>query len=175
MKEIVRASLLIFILGSGCNLPVSPAPTIARDRITTIVASQLTEVYLNTVSAPRTPTSSPMPIRTEELVPTSTQVITPSAIRHQVDFSGHQVYVSYLEGDVLQVSITVPNGIKGDYTAVFGEKVFRCFTYTSKNLDRLICHGPILKSELSYPFRVFTSGNELPIFERFVTVPVPPT
>lgn len=141
----------------------------------TIVASQLTEISLKTAAAPKTPTPSPLPAVTEKPTVPATPAITQLPAQKAVDFTGHQVFVAYLDNEVLQVSITVPNGISGDYLATFDEKPYTCFTYTSKSLDRLICNGAILRSELSYPFRVFIKGSETPIFERYVTVPVPPT
>jgi hypothetical protein len=93
--------------------------------------------------SPRTPTPPLLLTVTVEPNGEPTPPETLSPLAKTVDFTGNQVFVYYLEGSVMQVSITVPRGIKSDYSAFFNEKPYKCFTYTSKSLDRLICHGAI--------------------------------
>lgn len=175
MKKICWVSCLaVFTITlAGCNIPSKTVSTNSHDQVMTIVASQLTEIALKTAVAPKIHTVSPPPSATAKPTETPVQVVTPSLAAPSVNFTGHQVYIAYLEGGVLQVSITVPGGIKGDYSATFDGKPYACFTYTSKSLDRLICHGALLKSETSYKFQIFAKGSEIPIFERMVTVPLP--
>jgi hypothetical protein len=173
-KIIVVLCTAMMLSISACNMPTKAVPTIAQNEVMTVVAGQLTEIAKKTALSPRTPTAQLLASATIEPKVVSTPVITPSPAIKSVDFTGNQVYVSYLEGEVMQVSITVPKGIKGDYSAIFNEKPFTCFTYTSKSLDRLICHGAILRSDSSYTFQVFAKDNKTPIYERLVTVPPPP-
>jgi hypothetical protein len=175
---VIKNSSLIFLIvfaieTTGCNIPVKPTPINSQDQVSTVVANQLTEITAKITINALIPTTTSPPVATEAFTVTPTQITTPSATIPKVDFSGHQVYVSYLENEVMQVSITVPNGINGEYSATFDGKPYTCFTYTSKTLDRLICHGALLRSQFSYKFQVFSKGSEIPIFERIITVPEP--
>jgi hypothetical protein len=153
---------------------VKSTPAVSQEQLMTIVAGQLTQISAQTASVPKTSTATLAPSTTQQPTSMPTLNITMTPPIKSVDFTGHQVYVSYLDNDVMQVSVSVPNGISGEFSATFNEKPYSCFTYTSKNLDRLICQGAFLKPELSYPFKIFLKGSTNPIFERSVTVPVPP-
>jgi len=176
MKKIFLASFLTFFVISftGCNIPSKALPTITQDQVKTGIANQLTENAIKTEVAPKTSTASPLPSATQKPTATFTPIATPSPAAPKVDFTGHQVWFAYLEGEKLQLSITVPKGIKGDYSVIVDGKQYTCFSYTMKRLDRLICLGPGLRSNTLYKLQVFAKGNDTAILERMVTIPPTP-
>ncbi|HEX7557025.1 MAG TPA: hypothetical protein VF338_10410 [Leptolinea sp.] len=178
MRKIYFITCLVLFVAtiSGCNIPVKATPTVSQDQVMTVVAGQLTEIAIKTAAAPKTSTPTFQPTAIKEPSPTAGQTTSPATLVPTVDFTGHAVFVSYLDQNkTLQISITVPNGIQGDYTATLGGKTYNCFSYTSKKLDRIICIGPLLRPELSYQIQVFHKGGSEVIFERMVSIPNPPS
>jgi hypothetical protein len=159
----ILAALMVFVASCGPK----PAPTMDPAVLAQTVSVKVTELAVQTLAAYKSPTAPPTTAPTSIPAPT----LTPVPTEPKYDFTGNEIFTAFLEGGKSQVSIIVPNGIKGDFTAKIDEKDFSCFSYIMKTIPRLICVGPSLPRGKMIKINVFPKDSQTSIFERQFTVP----
>jgi hypothetical protein len=157
--------LLLAIVFTAC-VPKA-APTADPTALAQSINARVTELAMQTVAAFK----SPIPSLTPPPTATPTPAVTPSPTVYSVDFTGNEIFVAFLAEGQSQVSIIVPNGIQGDYTAKISDKEFSCFSYVMKTIPRLICVGPSLARGAIMKIEVYPKGSKGSIFERQFTTP----
>lgn len=123
---------------------------------------------------PATETPTPVP-PTATAPPTETPTITPT---EGPNLAAATVYaVSHLEGKRLLVTLQVPGGITGSYTAQVGTSNLNC-EILDEYPDRLYCSGPepfVYYAPQTATLRLFTPELIEPVFQTEFTVPAHPT
>jgi hypothetical protein len=167
MKRVGSALLMAIALAS-CNLPLSgptPIPTAEPD-------------------AEIGPSATPPPVATETSPPTETpppsaptETPLPSATAGP-NFAQASVYaVSHLSGNRLLVTIQIPGGVSGNYSAGVGTSTLRC-EILSQYPDRLYCTGPEPYANYQYKqatVSLYPAGSATAVFQGEFQLPPLPT
>ncbi len=164
-----RAVAIIAALGMtfACTSPVpiaTPTPTPPPPTLTPVP------------DLPSTPTPTPVPA--EPTVPAAPSA-TPTPIPTEgPNFAQASVYaVSHLSGDRLLVTLQVPGGVEGSYTAQVQTSSLPC-EILDEYPDRLYCSGPapfINYAARTTNLQLFSPGGVEPVFSTEFTVPARPT
>jgi hypothetical protein len=165
MKNIPIFLLLVSLVLAGCT--PRTALTANPTALAQSISARVTELAAQTLTAYKSPIPSLTPVPSDTPAP----IMTPSPTVYSVDFEGHEIFVAYLADGKTQVSIIVPNGIQGDYTAKIGDKDFSCFSYVMKTIPRLICVGPSLARGTVMKLVVYPKSSKSPIFEKQFATP----
>ncbi|MHC1782855.1 MAG: hypothetical protein AB9891_08880 [Anaerolineaceae bacterium] len=164
MKNIPIFLLLAMVL-TACA--PKAAPTADPTALAQSISLRVTELAAQTLAAYKSPIPSLSPIPSNTPAP----IVTPSPTVYTVDFTGNEIFVAFLAEGQSQVSIIVPNGIQGDYTAKINDKEFSCFSYVMKTIPRLICVGPSLARGTIMKIVVYPKNSKVSIFEKQFTTP----
>lgn len=130
-------------------------------------------------STPALPSDTPVPAATETPSETPTPSDTPTLTATPgPDFSQATVYaVSHLGGSRLLVTIQVPGGVEGDFTASVDSTPMTC-EILDKYPDRLYCTGPepyVNYGPKTAQFSLFPAGSATLVFQTSFTIPPRPT
>lgn len=165
--SVLTTSILAVLIVFTASCGPKPVPTMDPAILAQTVSVKVTELAVQTLAAYKSPTALPTPASTSIPSPS----LTPAPTKPQYDFTGNEIFTAFLEDGKSQVSIIVPNGITGDFTAKIDEKEFTCFSYIMKTVPRLICVGPSLPRGKMIKINVFPKDSQISIFERQFTVP----
>jgi hypothetical protein len=163
----ISAAVIAMLLSScGPRAAATPDPAV----LARTVSVRVTELVIQTqIAACAAASATTPPTISATVIPPAISSATPT--RQSVDFTGNEIFTAFLENGQSQVSILVPNGIQGDYSAKIDGKEFSCFTYKMKGVDRLICLGPSLPRGNVVELIVFSKGGTASIFSRQFSVP----
>jgi hypothetical protein len=165
MKNMPIFLLLLPMALSACVPKASP--TANPTALAQSISARVTELAAQTLAAYKSPIPSLTPMPSDTPAP----VVTPSPTVYTVDFEGNEIFIAFLADGQSQISIIVPNGIQGDYTAKISDKEFSCFSYVMKTVPRLICVGPSLARGTIMKIVVYPKGSKTSIFEKQFTTP----
>ncbi|MGA9532517.1 MAG: hypothetical protein WBR18_07355 [Anaerolineales bacterium] len=160
--------LLLALALASCNLPLAgPTPVPTADSGSAIGPSATPPQLATSTSAP---TDTPPPA-----APTETPVPTATA---GPNFAQASVYaVSHLSGNRLLVTIQIPGGVSGNYSAGVGTSTLRC-EILSQYPDRLYCSGPEPYTNYQYKqatVSLYPAGSAEAVFQGDFQIPPLPT
>lgn len=163
-SRLLAAFAALLILTIACSLP----------ELGSFVATATPLPPTNTPVPPPTETPTPQP-PTATPPPTETPTITPT---EGPNLAAASVYaVSNLEGSRLLVTIQVPGGVSGSYSAQVGTSNLNC-EILDEYPDRLYCSGPrpfVNYGPQTATFSLFSPTVIEPVFQAEFTVPALPT
>jgi hypothetical protein len=169
-KPIVVAGTALVLGMLACNLPGTGGTAAPPATSPPEIAASVT---------PALPSDTPIPAATETPSETPTPSDTPTLTATPgPDFSQATVYaVSHLTGKRLLVTIQVPGGVEGDFTASVDSTPMTC-EILAQYPDRLYCTGPepyVNYSPKSAAFTLFPAGSPTVVFQTTFTIPGLPT
>lgn len=154
--------VLLSLVATACNLPGAGQATATDTPVPEIGPS---------ATPPSAASPTPEPADTEPPQPTNTPEPTATS---GPNFAQANVYaVSHLSGNRLLVTIQVPGGVSGSYTAGVGTSTLRC-EILSEYPDRLYCSGPEPYVNYSYQdatVSVYPAGSANAVFTSDFQIP----
>ncbi len=172
-SAVAFASLAVLTAGVlACNLPFGPsssAPSSPEAPLSGGADTPTAELP----SATPAPSDTPMPSDTP--VPSDTPTITPT---EGPNFAAASVYaVSHLPNDKLLVTVQIPGGVQGEYSAYVSNLPFAC-EILDQYPDRLYCNGPEpfgLFAPKDASLEILAASDNTTVFTTQFTVPAIPT
>lgn len=165
---ISKGSVLVISLAlASCNLPLSGPTPVPSAPDSTIGPS-----------ATPPPAVSDTPAPTDTMAPAEPTETPLSTATSGPNFAQASVYaVSHLSGSRLLVTIRIPGGVSGSYSAGVGTSTLRC-EILSEYPDRLYCSGPEPYANYQYKqatVALYPAGSAASVFQAEFQIPPLPT
>jgi hypothetical protein len=164
LKRMMGCLALLALALAACNMP----GTAGQETPTNTPAPDIAP------SPTPPPAASPTPVPVDTAPPAEPTATPPPTATSGPDFAQASVYaVAHLSGDRLLVTIQVPGGVAGNYTAGVSTSTLRC-EMLSDYPDRLYCSGPEPYTNYTYKdatVSLYPAGSASPVFTADFQIP----